>query len=954
MEQKNKKLVGIALLLILLCGGFLRFYRLGEKSLWLDEITTYEISTGGINILKSSHSGYFLLTKLATKLGTGEFVLRLPSAILGILGILAIFLLSRAAFDERTALIAALTLSIWTEHINFSQEARYYSAMFCYSTVVFYTLLLFFKYYWWCSIIILFFSYLSYLNHPTGGVLLLTTIIFFPLWFVLFSEERSNVIHNLSNDLTKLVNKIGLTPQKKSTKKPVSPPTKKKFKIISFVILTIIFVILIYLSGYKLLRRGLFELSHLGGSKTPSVEFTIDFFWQHIKSFTPPILPLQHSSILSFIIVIIGIILLAKRQLSLTIFYLLLVVTTFVAIFSVSTGQKYYPKYIFFIAPMIIVAFAGGLLGFLNLFYKFKPSKLNQPYFQNVWVILVVGLLVISNVKDLSKYYKLERTAIKQPLKEIKKQFEKQDLIAVYYQQIGPGKYYINKFGLPEKNFLPLPAESGRGCINRGCLKRAGISSRNIWFIDMWTDTVPSELRAWIQNNFSLIATYPSIYEENTVSLYKWKYPAAFIYNGNTLHYTFSPPESVTDFVKSFLSDRECDCKIKATLLNTADKETKIKINLNGNESNWHLLPAKQETLIEELFHVSASENQLKFKIDKDEVNSKDIVVIKNLSIIPQLENNWILQAEEPDRVHPTWNKKTLCEDDIYYLKLMRNSFADYLIELPREGQYKFSLRAKNDKPGPVLLEISVDDTLKGILSFEHKDNSWEIKSFPLALSAGLHRFTVSFINDFGNEGEEDANNDAIIDYIQLQRLEPGAQVNDDRLKISDAIFRISNVIPSGLFIQTGNEVSLAPEWQILGDCKAEICFEHLINKELPVLKLYVEPESRGLEVLSPPFEISEDKLFYWSVKLKTEDLLNHSANALMYYFNQQRQIIKIDWSSIEGINKTTDWIRHIYFHYPPPQAKYALIGFAIYPNSNRPSAKGGYVYIADFRQELP
>ncbi|MCX7766384.1 MAG: hypothetical protein N2246_06745, partial [Candidatus Sumerlaeia bacterium] len=430
-------------------------------------------------------------------------------------------------------------------------------------------------------------------------------------------------------------------------------------------------------------------------------------------------------------------------------------------------------------------------------------------------------------------------------------------------------------------------------------------------------------------------------------------YPEAYIYKGNALNYSYDPPRSIQNFSKQFLSEREWKGLIVATLINKNKIALKMKIELNNRDGNWYMVLPNTETIIREEFVIAVKDNHLKFKLDDAEADAGKRVLLKNLSIIPKIEDKFILEAEEPDRIHPTWNKKTLQEDDIFYLKLMRNSFADYIIDLPQAGQYEFSLRAKNDKPGPVLLEISVDDKPRGILNFNREDNSWEIKSFPLTLNPGPHRITVSFLNDFGKEGDEDADNDAIIDYIQLHRLGTKARFTDDRLLISDAVFKDFDVIPQGLFAQTNDEISLAPQWKIIGDCHGEILFDHVIDRELPVLKLYVGPDSKGLSVTSPPFEITDEKLFYWSVKLKTEDLINHSANACMYYFNKQHQIIKIDWCAIEGITKTTDWIRHIYFHYPPPDAKYAAIGFNIYENSNRPSAEGGYVYIADFRLDF-
>ena len=150
--MKSKKTL-VLLILVLLTGGFLRFYNLGRESFWLDESATalamkyrgpYEnlkniYKTGQIlpelyvNNPDLPHGNqdlpvyYFLLANWVKIFGLSEITLRSFSALFGLLSILIVFFIAKEIFNKNVALLSSLISSMSVALIASSQEARNYS-----------------------------------------------------------------------------------------------------------------------------------------------------------------------------------------------------------------------------------------------------------------------------------------------------------------------------------------------------------------------------------------------------------------------------------------------------------------------------------------------------------------------------------------------------------------------------------------------------------------------------------------------------------------------------------------------------------------------------------------------------------------------------------------------------------------------------------------------------------
>ena len=125
------------LLWIVGAGAWLRLRNLGADSIWLDEAVSWTQSKGTLIELvsKTARDNYpplhnLLLYAFMNVSGTDtEWVLRLPSAILGIANIAAIYWLGSLVRDRISGLLAAALLAVSTTHIYYSQEARMYSLL---------------------------------------------------------------------------------------------------------------------------------------------------------------------------------------------------------------------------------------------------------------------------------------------------------------------------------------------------------------------------------------------------------------------------------------------------------------------------------------------------------------------------------------------------------------------------------------------------------------------------------------------------------------------------------------------------------------------------------------------------------------------------------------------------------------------------------------------------------
>ena len=115
----------------------LRLYGLGDKPFWLDEVTSLHRATTSVpelvaDALHNNHyPSYFLLLWLIAKIGTSQWLLRLPSALFGAAAAVLTCAIGRRVADLRTGAVAGLLMALSPFEVQFGQEARSYTLVSC-------------------------------------------------------------------------------------------------------------------------------------------------------------------------------------------------------------------------------------------------------------------------------------------------------------------------------------------------------------------------------------------------------------------------------------------------------------------------------------------------------------------------------------------------------------------------------------------------------------------------------------------------------------------------------------------------------------------------------------------------------------------------------------------------------------------------------------------------------
>ena len=186
-NSKQKEI--IILILCLLIGFALRFYAFDKKSLWIDEIHTFNESRddlgGQLRYYQENPTHlqpplFFILTHIFYPFPKPERDLRVIPLIFGMLSLPMIYFLSRS-FSPRIALPCTFALALMTYHIHYSQEGRVYSLTLFWGMVGLYFLMKHMetsrqKYLFFTGLT---FSLLVHLSYSTIPFILLSQLLLF-------------------------------------------------------------------------------------------------------------------------------------------------------------------------------------------------------------------------------------------------------------------------------------------------------------------------------------------------------------------------------------------------------------------------------------------------------------------------------------------------------------------------------------------------------------------------------------------------------------------------------------------------------------------------------------------------------------------------------------------------------------------------------------------------------
>ena len=193
--RKNKKELFI-LLLCLIIGFALRFYTFDQKSLWIDEVHTFNDSReslkGQLEYFKAHPTDFlhpplfYVLTHIFYPFEKPERDLRVIPLIFGILSIPMIYFLARI-FSPSIAIPCTLALTFMAYHISFSQDGRAYSLVMFLGMAGLYFFLKHLRTYRKLDLLLVALSFvlLFYTSYSSVPFILLSQI----LWLYQVSEE---------------------------------------------------------------------------------------------------------------------------------------------------------------------------------------------------------------------------------------------------------------------------------------------------------------------------------------------------------------------------------------------------------------------------------------------------------------------------------------------------------------------------------------------------------------------------------------------------------------------------------------------------------------------------------------------------------------------------------------------------------------------------------------------
>lgn len=356
-------------LIILLVGGFLRFYKLGEHSLWYDEILSTLRASQGLHYALFERfrlTDFFIFLELFV--GNSEFIIRFYSALFGILGIVAIYICARNFFDERVALLSSFFLSLNAFHIFYSRDARYYSVIFFLSTVSCYFFLKFLggsRLREFVALLVV--SLLGVVTHPTFLFLIgvqLLFLVFLIVYWLLEGFSLEKILFSKLFDAQYIIDSF------------------REFSwILRIAIICIICFSLLVVFRYILRHvTSNFDFSIFSYQRPPlpsNFSASLQFYWEMFREFLGfKNIRLRLSVVVFFVFGLLFSFL--KGYWRTGLFSLLLFASPVLFIWTFRPHSRFIFRYVMFLKPFWVLYIAYGVVSVFGLVFKLVPRYRQQ------------------------------------------------------------------------------------------------------------------------------------------------------------------------------------------------------------------------------------------------------------------------------------------------------------------------------------------------------------------------------------------------------------------------------------------------------------------------------------------------------------------------------------------------------------------------------------------------
>jgi 4-amino-4-deoxy-L-arabinose transferase-like glycosyltransferase len=201
------KTENIVLILILVLALYFRLKGIATRDLWIDEIYSVAQSQKSfLTIIKEVPTPiHYFFIHIFLYLGSGSFILGLPSVIFGLLTIYFAYLIAKRIFNTETGLMAAFLLAISPMLIEFSQQVLFFSYYTFFAVASFYFLVNFAlsfeenKIKWWSLVLSIVFSLINIFTQMVAITIVPMEILFLVIFFIV---KRKHLLKNIVPLLT--------------------------------------------------------------------------------------------------------------------------------------------------------------------------------------------------------------------------------------------------------------------------------------------------------------------------------------------------------------------------------------------------------------------------------------------------------------------------------------------------------------------------------------------------------------------------------------------------------------------------------------------------------------------------------------------------------------------------------------------------------------------------------
>jgi len=500
MNKLTQKEIAI-LLLCLLVGFALRLYAFDKKSLWIDEVHTFNDSRDDlkaqIKFYKEDPSYlhpplFFILTHRFYPFTKPERDLRIIPLILGILSIPMIYLLSRQ-FSPPIAPFCTLSLTFMTYHISLSQDGRSYSLLMFLGMAGLY-------------------FFIKHLKTSKKGYLLLVALFFSVLFYTSYSSIPFIVLSQI----------LWLYQPSEEVKRPTFASfLTLNGLILLFCIPWILFVLFHY--------KGETVMDSLHGSPGSFFNIISNVFHDWV-----PHTPL---TIVSVILLVLFPILARSRKSALVLLTVFVLPIGGLYFFSklLNVTHFFTSRYFINFLPLFLITL---YLSLEAMEFKFKRLKrFLRPGF------LFIILFITSNLVILPLYYRCERQDFRGLVTYLMKNLQEGDKIFVQSIAYIPGMLHYFRI-IPKDRHYNIPFEwkaSGQEIEFRKpftyenrtytiyssniCCSQYLADGNRLWIVQgepaakKFSETTPSVLKGYFDGSFASFRRFPS---DSSMYLFLW------------------------------------------------------------------------------------------------------------------------------------------------------------------------------------------------------------------------------------------------------------------------------------------------------------------------------------------------------------------------------------------------------------------------------------------------